>query len=89
MLSKNRRENKTLKREVSPKDLRELQKNGPDHWTWKRAEIIRLASEGYNNLEIQEVTGVNEKNIRVGLTDLTPKVFQVYYAGRLPDTVVN
>ncbi len=64
MLSTNRKGNKTLKREVSPKDLRELQKNAPDHWTWKRAEIIRLASEGYNNLEIQEITGVNEKNIR-------------------------
>ncbi|WP_096204250.1 hypothetical protein [Candidatus Methanoperedens nitratireducens] len=61
MLSNIRRRNKTLKREVSPKDLIEFQKNAPDNWTWKRAEIIRLASSGYNNLEIQEITRVNEK----------------------------
>jgi len=64
MLSLKRKRNKTLKREVSAKDFQEFQRNAPDHWTWKRAEIIRLASEGYNNLEIQEITGVNEKNIR-------------------------
>ncbi len=63
MLSKSRK-NKTLKREFSPKDLLEFQKSVPDHWTWKRAEIIRLASSGYNNLEIQEITGIDEKNIR-------------------------
>lgn len=64
MLSKNRRENKTLKREVFPKDLQGFQKSAPGHWAWKRAEIIRLAAEGYNNLEIQEITGFDEKNIR-------------------------
>ncbi len=64
MLSTSRRGNKTLKREVSLKDLLEFQKSAPDHWTWKRAEIIRLASSGYNNLEIQEITGIDEKNIR-------------------------
>jgi len=64
LLSLKRKRNKTLKREVSAKDFQEFQRNAPDHWTWKRAEIIRLASEGYNNLEIQEITGVNEKNIR-------------------------
>ncbi len=62
MLSKKR--NKTLKREVLQKDLHDFQKSAPDHWTWKRTEIIRLAYEGYNNLEIQEITGVDEKNIR-------------------------
>ncbi len=64
MLSKSRRGNRTLRREVSPKDLLEFQKSAPDHWTWKRSVIFRLASTGYNNLEIQEITGIDEKNIR-------------------------
>ncbi len=64
MLLKSRRGNRTLKREVPIKDLEQFQKNAPDHWAWRRAEIIRLASEGYNNLEIQEITHTNEKNVR-------------------------
>ena len=64
MISSRRRGNKTLKRKVLTEELLKFQRSSADHWIWKRAEIIRLASSGYNNLEIQEVTGVDEKNIR-------------------------
>jgi len=64
MLSSSKRGNKTLKRNVSIEEILKFQRNSSDHWIWKRAEIIRLASAGYNNLEIQEITGVDEKNIR-------------------------
>jgi transposase len=56
--------NKTLKRKITAKDVAHFQKTADNHWVWKRAEIIRLAAEGYNNREIQEITGVNEKNVR-------------------------
>jgi len=56
--------NKTLKREIDVKDVAQFQKKANKHWVWKRAEIIRLAAEGYNNREIQEIAGVNEKNVR-------------------------
>jgi len=38
-----------------------------NHGFFTRAEIIRLASEGYNNLEIQEITHVRVEypNIRI------------------------
>ena len=64
MISSSRKGNKTLKREVSEKEILRFQKSLHDHQTWKRAEIIRLASSGYNNLEIQKITGIDEKNIR-------------------------
>ncbi len=64
MLTNGKKGNKTLKGKVSPKEILEFQKDVSDHWTLQRVEIIRLASEGYNNLEIQEITGINEKNIR-------------------------
>lgn len=56
--------NKTLKRKITAKDIVKFQKTIDNHWVWKRAEIIRLAAGGYNNREIQEITGVNEKNVR-------------------------
>lgn len=56
--------NKTLKREVTAKDVAQFQKTIDNHWIWKRAEILRLAAGGYNNREIQGITGVNEKNVR-------------------------
>ena len=49
---------------VQVEELLKFQRSSSDHWTWKRAEIIRLASSRYNNLEIHEITGVDEKNIR-------------------------
>ncbi len=87
MLSKSRRGNRTLKREVYPKDLLEFQKSAPDHWAWKRTEIIRLASSGYNNLEIQEIIGIDEKNIR----DWIIRFNELGFPGllRLPRKTIN
>lgn len=56
--------NKTLKFEITDKEVVQFQKRMKDFWIWKRAEIIRLASIGYNNHEIEEITGINEKNVR-------------------------
>lgn len=56
--------NKTLKRKVTEKEVVEFQKKANNFWVFKRSEIIRLAAMGYNNCEIQEITGINEKNVR-------------------------
>jgi len=67
--------NKTLKREVTPEEVEKNRRSAKDHWVWKRAEIIQLAAAGYNNLEIEEITGINSmrKMSGYGLTGLTPK----------------
>jgi len=57
--------NKTLKRGVTPEEVEKNQRSAKDHWIWKRAEIIRLAAAGYNNREIEEITGIDEKNVRL------------------------
>lgn len=57
--------NKTLKRAVTCEEVIQFQRTVSDFWVWKRAEIIRLASNRYNNREIEEITGINEKNVRL------------------------
>ncbi len=57
--------NKTLKRKITDKEVLQFQRTVSDIWVWKRAEIIRLATVGYNNREIEEISGTNEKNIRL------------------------
>jgi transposase len=67
--------NKTLKREVTDKEVLQFQRTVIDIWVWKRAEIIRLAAVGYNNREIEEITGTNEKNVRLWINRFNTEGF--------------
>jgi len=68
--------NKTLKREITSGEVVKFQRSAKDHWVWKRAEIIRLAADGYNNLEIEEITGIDEKNVRFQISEAIRHAYQ-------------
>jgi len=68
--------NKTLKRETTDKEVIQFQRTVTDIWLWKRAEIIRLAAVGYNNREIEEITGTNEKNVRLWINRFNTDGFE-------------
>jgi len=67
--------NKTLKREVTAEEVAKFQRNTKDYWLWRRAEIIRLAAAGYNNLEIAEITEIDEKNVRLWINRFNAEGF--------------
>jgi len=71
--------NKTLKREVTPEEVGKNRRSVKDHWVWERAEIIQLAAAGYNNREIEEITGINEKNIRLWINRFNAEGFAGLY----------
>lgn len=67
--------NKTLRREITSEEVEKFQRSVKDYWVWKRSEIIRLAAEGYNNLEIEEITGIDEKNVRLWINRFNAEGF--------------